>query len=113
MTILPPPQPTRIIDAFEVRGCKTPETQGTYHICVTEDEVTAREFARGKGVGGGEGFVRPVRVLVDDGMVGHIIKIGEPVVVLPRIMSVDQVRQRALSKLDSAERAALGINDPV
>jgi len=117
MTILPPPPPlphlVRIIDAFEVRGCRTPATQGTYHICVTEDESTALEFARGRGVAGGTGFVRSVRVLLDEGMVGHIIKIGEPVIVLPRIMSVEQVRQRALAKLDSAERAALGINDPV
>lgn len=107
-TILPPAPavPYRIIDAFAVFSYRDKES--TQLVCVCEDERVANDLAAHPGPAGKPGFVREVKTLTRDGLTGNILAIGEQVVIFPRVTTLDEIKRRALDKLDPAERLALG-----
>jgi len=106
-TILPPaPTLYRLLDAFAVFTYR--DKDNTQLVCACEDERVARDLAAQPGPAGKAGFVREIKILTEDGRSGNVITLGDPIVILPRVTNIDEIRRLALCKLDPAERVALG-----
>ena len=83
--------------------------------CLADNEESARILSQSVDVMGTEGKVALVDVICVDGNGGCVVFDTLNIFPIQRVdmksVPVEQIRQRALSKLSEAERAALGLSD--